>query len=133
MSDGGRAAIEGRYNTFAAVTPGLQTAYLDLHPTEDQIVSEATTSQRERLLTQIQAAQPRLIVTLGQAASRVLAHLADLPHLGRLQPDTYGRPIPIALDGSDVTWFPLVHPAVRDPWKTRHNDWLAAGGFKPHL
>lgn len=133
MSAGGQRAIEGRYLDFASATRGLVPAHLDSHPSEGQIVAECISLESERILDQFVTAQPRLVITLGNAAARVMHHLAGLAGTAKLQRQTYGRPRDVVLRGSAARWFPLIHPAARDPWPSYHETWLDGGGFKPFL
>jgi len=128
-SAGGKAAIEARYNRFAADHPPLQPADLSDHPTENQIVDEALATQRDRLSQQIAAAGPQILVTLGNAAARVINHLASQPDSGKLRLEGYGTPRSIAVCGRRLTWFPLAHPAAPAPYQAQHDSWLDNGGF----
>lgn len=53
----------------------------------------------------------RVIVTLGNAALRVLAALMDdTPSLAKVSVDRYGEPRGIAISGFESMWHPLAHP-----------------------
>ena len=130
LSTGAAARLADTYERMAATTTGLQSAQLEEHPSETQIVHEAIRAQSTRLANQIAAAQPRLLVTLGNAAARVVNKLANNNGRGSLNPDTYGRPVDVTILGTPTRWIALVHPATPTVWQTRHQEWLDGGGFR---
>jgi hypothetical protein len=86
----GEERVSDTYAPFAA-QHGLPTANLPRHPNENEIVKEAQDLHTARLIREIQAVQPDKIVTLGNAALRVLRHLlaptsGPTPH--QLSPDS---------------------------------------------
>lgn len=132
MSEGGQAAIEQRYNAFATSHPPLQPVTgLGRHPSESQIVTEALDDHQVRIAQQIAAAKPSRLITLGDAAARVIAAMSDRPGTGKISTAPYGLPRQIHIANMDVTWFALIHPAARGTWQQAHNDWLDRGGFTP--
>ena len=129
MSDGGRAAIETRYNPFAKSHPPLQFADLQAHPSEPEIVRETLSLHRNRLIAQLHAAQPSRLITLGDAAAQVIAELADWSGSGKVSTTPYGHPRQVKIGMVRVLWFALVHPAARGKWQPTHDDWLGRAGF----
>lgn len=69
-------------------------------------------------------------MTLGNAASRVVAALSESGESGKLEPDGYGQPRSVSISGTDVTWIALVHPATPAVWQERHRQWLVEGAFR---
>ena len=128
MSKGGQDAIESRYHPFANDND-LPRAVLATHPSEGQIVSETLNEQRDRLATQIAAARPDRLVTLGDAAARVVAKMADWGGTGKVSDGVYGEPRRIRVVDTEVSWYALVHPAARGDWQPAHQSWLETGGF----
>jgi uracil-DNA glycosylase len=111
---------------YAPVVEALGAPRADLapHPSEDQIVDEALSEHTNRLSAQILAAHPALIVTLGNAAARVLAGLGGQTGRGfALTPATYGRERNIVLGQRTFRWQALVHPATPKAWADRHSTW----------
>lgn len=130
LSTGAAARLEDTYEAFAQKSSNLPSADLQPHPSETQIVQEALDTQVERLQSQIGAARPSVIVTLGNAASRVIATLAGTTDSGRLVEAGYGHPSSVTISSVNVSWIALVHPATPAVWQERHSTWLANGGFK---
>jgi hypothetical protein len=99
------------------------------HPSENDIVRIALNDHRERVIDEIREASPRLVVSLGNAALRVLAALsgcADSPR--KLSPDAtaYGKRLNATAGGATFEWIPLAHPASPAPYQRAHATWLAA-------
>lgn len=129
ISDAGRRAINERYVPFAAQDSKLQPPVLSPHPSEGAIVREALDYQQHRIAGQVKAAKPDRVVTLGDAAARVVAAMSDWRGSGKLSTTTYGVPRVITLAGVPVRWFALIHPAARGEWQKKHQGWLKVGGF----
>lgn len=117
LSIGAARRIADTYDPYAATDPRLRPADLAPHPTESQIVSEALAGNATRLRTQIAAARPGLIVTLGDAAARVIAALSDYDGPGTLKADTYAVPNKTGVAGLTATWLAVVHPATPQVWR----------------
>ncbi len=123
-SAGVATAIADRFVlTMAASTrpaPKLET-----HPSENQIVADATERTRlAELWAEFALAQPQVVITLGNAAARVLRKLLDLDTgPTKLRGDGYGDPVSIS---EERLWYPLAHPGVirRAPWKGIHGHWV---------
>jgi hypothetical protein len=129
VSDAGQEAIDERYLPFAAENPRLQPPVLSSHPSEGAIVREALNDQKGRIAAQVAAATPAHVVTLGDAAARVVAAMSEWQGTGKLSTTPYGVPRDITLAGVPVRWSALIHPAARGEWQERHQKWLDAGGF----
>jgi hypothetical protein len=128
-SVGGAARILDTYAPFAEQN-GLPAANVEPHPGESDIVKAALVHHRERLLHEQEVAQPEIVVTLGNAALRVLRELAvveakDDPGKA-LRPDaaTYGRPRPVRLGSRTAEWVPLAHPAAPAAYQQAHAGWV---------
>lgn len=128
FSRGQEEVVTGKFEPFAqklglpwtGVPPSLR------HPEEDQIVTEARNLHLKRLMNELRLAQPRIVVTLGNAALRVFASLAGLSTPEALKPDKdYGAVIPAMVAGRQVSWIPLMHPGQRSKeWQAVHARWV---------
>lgn len=125
LSTGASTRLNDTYEPLASKTAELESADLQRHPSEAQIVREVLSTQRERLTGQVAAARPKVIVTLGNAASRVISNLAGVPGSGTLTTDGYGTPSKVSIAGIDLSWVALVHPATPPVWQERHQAWLS--------
>jgi uracil-DNA glycosylase len=110
---------------------GLSTPNMDLTPTgESSIVWEARQGHLGRLSRELDTARPELIVTLGNAALRVLRLLVEIDSgdPGTALAETkYGAEVRARLGARPVRWLPLVHPrsGERIPkWRQIHMRWL---------
>lgn len=130
LSGGALARLNDTYEPFARETRGLPSADLLSHPSEAQIVREALKCQSERLTEQIAAARPRVLVTLGNAASRVIASLGQTGKTGKIAAEKYGEPSNADIAGAQLTWIALVHPATPAVWQERHREWIAGTPFR---
>jgi uracil-DNA glycosylase len=129
LSVGAANRISDTYQPFAQATPRLEPADLAPHPGESHIVQEALSTQTGRLTNQLSSAQPKILVTLGNAASRIVTALAGLTGSGKLTTDAYATPQEVKIGGTSCTWIAAVHPATPAVWQSRHAAWLANGGF----
>ena len=126
-------ALDGRirdtYNPFAE-RAGLPLANLLQPPEEDQIVAEALEKQRPRLTGELSAANPELVITLGNAAFRVFQRLVDAVE-GEPGEElsagvhAYGKKFKVKLGARAVDWLPLAHPHSPNPYKKAHTAWLS--------
>lgn len=103
----------------------------DPHPAEDEIVRIAIEGHLSRLMSELAASRPVAIVTLGNAALRVLRELLDsseaLPR--RLAADqSYGTAFDVTIDGRGVKWVPLAHPAAPKAYQVEHEKWVENSG-----
>ncbi|WP_148232251.1 uracil-DNA glycosylase family protein [Janibacter sp. HTCC2649] len=116
------------YAPFAVATSAPKASLL-AHPSENEIVHEALDQHAERIRAQIDAAQPQAIITLGNAAARVLAALNGASgRSGVLNAETYGQPRPLAGVAPGARWHALIHPAAPAFWQSRHDEFLSARG-----
>ncbi len=119
-------ALAERFAPFAD-SIGLDQPVLAAHPSEGDIVRVALADHAQRLTDAIVAAQPTIVVTLGNAALRVVRDLADVPADAPKKLEavrgTYGRRVPIELEGHAATWYPLAHPASPKPFRDQHGMW----------
>ena len=127
--DGARALTE-RFAPFAAAH-NVEGGRLPAHPSEGQIVAIATAQHGERLVEELAAAAPRYVITLGNAALRVMRNtvmsLVESPKSLNTHPGLYGKSIPIALGDHQMAWFPLAHPAAPKQYQGVHKM------FRPRL
>ena len=108
------------------------------HPSEDTIVYEVLSKHLPTLREEVEAVEPDLVVTLGNAASRVfsgyLTHRNEnrdpalLPTEGKervLSVRGYWRRLSVRLwSMREANWLPLAHPAAPRPYQTAHLTWL---------
>ncbi len=116
-------------DTYRAASLELPAARLRSHPSEGQIVAEALNDHRQRLLDELTAAQPAVVVTLGNAALSVLGALAanatPLPKRLTLSPESYGQRIDLTIAGlTTVGLFALAHPGAPASYKALHQSWI---------
>jgi hypothetical protein len=104
---------------------GAPPADLGPHPSEREIAQEAISEHGARLARQVLAADPDVVVTLGNAAARVIAALGSRPGQSVLRPDSYGEDRHVMLGGRSFCWIALVHPATPREWADRHRAWIA--------
>lgn len=105
---------------------GLPRVDLPRHPSEGEIVAQAR-ENHERLGGQLAASGATTLITLGNAAARVVAELGGQPG-GALERDSYQEVRSIDVGGRVYAWHALVHPAVRPPWTETHRAWVEARG-----
>jgi uracil-DNA glycosylase len=100
------------------------------HPNESAIVRDAISAHSERLLTELYTARPDCVVTLGNAALRVLGKLADVPNTAprklSAQGTDYGRSLTIRVHGRAIQWLPLAHPAAPQAYQVAHRAWVSS-------
>jgi len=122
-SAGGARRIADTYAPFA-VAYGLPAAVLPEHPSESVIV-RAAARELERLRAELRTASPGVVVTLGNAALRVLRQIVDgeLPQRLRSDAETYGKPLPARFEGQAFEVLPLAHPAAPTRYQDAHARW----------
>jgi hypothetical protein len=125
-SDAVARAIEERFAPFCE-RHDLERSRLAAHPSESGIVKEALDSHAARLRSELSTAQPELIVTLGNAALRVVCSLADgdpsLP--GKLAiNDKYGERHVVSIDKRPCDVLPLAHPGAPERYQDTHSMWV---------
>ncbi len=97
---------------------------LPSHPSEDQIVGNA---QLDRLRTELASCLSRLIITLGNAALRVLVNFIEgSAPIRKLAADSsYGQRFVVRIAGSSsIELLPLAHPGARGDYPLAHANWL---------
>lgn len=119
-------------DTYDPVASALGLPECTLQPvpaSESAIVREAREGHLERLRGELRASGASKVVTLGNAALRVLREVVDVPAqegLSRLSHDGYGTSLRAAFEGHSIEWIPLVHPRYgeRHPeWAATHHKW----------
>lgn len=130
MSDGVEGVVTGE-GVYAALAEELGLPAVDMrqHPSENAIVAGAE-SQHDRLRRQVEASGASTIVTLGNAAARVVAAMSGQAG-GALDETTYEEPRLATIGDRNLTWHALVHPAVRAPWVERHDQWILGRRTEP--
>jgi uracil-DNA glycosylase len=126
-STGVARRLEDRYQRVVAEL-GAPTANLGHHPSENNIVQEALAEHSQRLVAQVSAAKPELVITLGNAAARVLGALSGSPAGATLHVDTYGKDRHIRIAEVSCRWQALIHPAAPHIWQRRHEEWRRLAG-----
>lgn len=117
--------LSDTYGPFATAL-GLPAASLPPHPGETEIVQEALTHHTARLRAELGTARPELVVTLGNAALRVLGAIVDIEGRSapsKLRVEEYGKEIGIRVAGRSMRWLPLAHPAAPKRWQEVHEGW----------
>ena len=128
-SDDGAARVADTYQPFAEGA-GLPPARLAGHPSEDAIVEQGVRLHRGRLLRELSQAAPDVVVTLGNAALRVMRLTAaqnDGPAKLLADP-SYGRERTLTVGGRRIRWLPLAHPASPSAYKDAHARWRRVRG-----
>ncbi len=113
----------------AMMANGIPAPSHRAHPSENEIVREAIGVHSNRLRAELVAARPRIVVTLGNAALRVLAALGGGGQVPRkLTPVSglYGKPLGGRIEGLRFEWLPLAHPASPALYQRAHREWAAA-------
>jgi uracil-DNA glycosylase len=112
---------------------GWTSSVISPHPDEDAIVAEALDTHRDRLISELAAAMPETVVTLGNAALRVFRALAlnaseELPiDLSKLT--KYGNRFKVRLgENRYAEWLPLAHPASPPKYQRAHKGWIKTFG-----
>ena len=125
------ARLSDSYDPFARFR-GLPASFVFSRPSENAVVQEALAFQKERLKAELEAAAPELIITLGNAALRVMDRLVEAPR-GVAVPSQlsaqsldYGRRLAVRHGGRLVEWLPLAHPGTPKVYRRAHEDWVAA-------
>jgi hypothetical protein len=126
MSRGVEQALQQRFARFAEAA-GLRPPVLPAHPDERAIVGLALGLHADRLRAEFAEAAPEVVLTLGNAALRVLRTVLDAREPpARLSPAGYGRPT-VARAGSRVLrWYALAHPGAMSKlgrWQDAHRSW----------
>jgi uracil-DNA glycosylase len=111
-STGGAAALSTVYVPFASQV-GIARADVAPDPSEAQIVAESTSSHLRRLASELEACRPDIVITLGNAALRVMRQFIREPtELTKLVPGNNYAHDSIQVGERTCRWLPLVHPAA---------------------
>jgi hypothetical protein len=109
---------------------GLPAVVMEAAPVgEATVVREVKRSQLCRLSAELDAARPEVVITLGNAALRVLRLLVEIDSGDpgpALREESYGREAIVRHSGGRARWLPLVHPrpGERTPkWREIHSRW----------
>lgn len=120
-------------DTYEPVTAalGLPAATVPQVPRgESGLVREAREGHLDRLRAELEFCAPETVITLGNAALRVFALIADDPGApSALASTDYGAVRKARVANRTVDWLPLVHPrsGERTPrWADTHRRWKAA-------
>jgi hypothetical protein len=125
-----KRALDERFDDFAE-RAGIDRPDLTPHPSEAEIVREAKRDHLDRLRRELHDARPLLVVTLGNAALRVMREIVATPDgaPSRLNADLYGNAISTQFERRTIPWFPLAHPASPPAYQDAHLLWEAGTGF----
>lgn len=124
-STGVAARLADTYEPFGRAH-GLPRAVLPPHPDENDIVREARAGHVDRRRRELRAAAPELIVTLGNAALRVVLDLVEVEGApARLSVASYATRFACRFEGRSVAWLPLAHPAAPAVYQDAHVRWRA--------
>lgn len=105
---------------------GWPAWHLRPHPSEDDVVHESGSWHKDRLRAELVTCQPELVVSLGNAALRVVGTLLSAgPE--RLEVVGYGERLNVGLAGRAVEWLPLAHPAAPQRYQDAHREWVQRG------
>lgn len=120
-------AMAERYDSFAR-SHGLPVHQLPDRPPTDQLIRRAVHDEGPRLVDELLSSGAPLLITLGNEALAVAAHLLTGNVPDRLVPDDdYGRRYRTALRGRPVELLPLVHPGQRSArWTQAHQRWISS-------
>ena len=144
LSSGGLAAVDREYRPRMSEL-GLPEVTVRARPTEMELVAEAVSDHGDRLIGEVEEAQPMDVITLGQEALAALWGAGVRP----LQPGvtdtalnarTYGRRLAAKTPGGhEFVVHPLAHPGFlftnrggvhpgRDLYRKLHAAWATSGG-----
>jgi uracil-DNA glycosylase len=130
LSNGAHKALDDTYDS-ARARYGWPVWHLRGHPSEDEVARESMSWHTDRLRAELAACQPELVVSLGNAALRVMGALLSADP-ERLEVDDYGERLNVGLGGRAVEWLPLAHPAAPQRYQEAHRDWMVRAGSAGH-
>lgn len=123
-----RAAMEAAYAPFAAAR-GLPPVSLPGRPADAALVRMAVAEEGGELMAQVRASEADLVVTLGQPAADVLAHLSAIDRVVLRRDSGYGSVRRLRIGHAAVNWLPLKHPGQRSSvWQEHHQAWARSLG-----
>lgn len=120
-------------DTYArwAASVGAPSATLPPHPSEEEIVRGALRDHRSRLERELDAASPETIVTLGNAALRVIREIVGDDGPSTLTVDGYGSERTVRRNARTIRWLPLAHPAAPFRYQVAHAAWVTRQSERP--
>lgn len=130
LSDGAAKRIEDTFGPWADAA-GLARPRIEPHPEESDIWQEALRDHRGRLERELSTARPETVITLGNAALRVLRELVGDAGPRRLAVAGYGTERVVRFNGRAIRWLPLAHPAAPAPYPAAHAAWASAVARRP--
>lgn len=110
----------------ANLLPAEIPAWLDI----DEIAGWGLMHRRDALRREILESEAELVITLGEAARRVVAGVADVASGGvcvRLEEKMtgYGEPGRLEIGARSMRWLALIHPGQNKPgWKEQRRRWI---------
>lgn len=115
-------------NTYTPFSRGndLPEAVLPKHPSESEIV-KAAEAELDRLRAELRAAWPKRVVTLGNAALRVLRRLVDGLRKKLSADASYGTAVAVRFEDQKFEVLALAHPAAPKPYQEAHARWVQRG------
>ena len=127
-------AIHEEYNPIAQAM-GFSRCSLPSRIPERELPLKAAERFGLRLLEELSAADPPLVITLGREVWSTLMHIEPLrarPPVGNFDglksSDDYGSLGDVLVSGRRVPWLPLVHPGLLgrpSEWEMLHATWAA--------
>ena len=115
VSRGGASAIAASYRPAAAAL-GLPDVHLPERPAPHDLVALAARDHRDRIVAELEEAQPEHVLTIGEEPLAALWEvgvepLGGGPRLAKLSAAAYGRRLAIVLpNGHRCLLHPLAHP-----------------------
>lgn len=122
LSSGARKALDDTYDC-ARARYGWPAWNLREHASEDEVARESLSWHTDRLRGELRACQPELVVSLGNAALRVLGKLLSAGP-DRIEVAGYGTRLNVGLGGRAIEWLPLAHPAAPQRYQEAHQGWI---------
>ena len=117
-------AVNERYQPVA-LEAGLPEAHLAPRLRDRALVELAVEVHRERLLHELSVVVPDVVVTLGNAALRVLRGITEATGGGKLHHDArYGVEQPLVIRNRKAVWLALTHHEGAPIFAEAHARWL---------
>jgi hypothetical protein len=110
-------AIATEFDGIAAELGHSQSS-LPRRPSPKALVEMAITEFKQRLVSDLEAADAPAVITLGDEVLQVLRRIPELApappadSLADLYPNRYGEEGTLRVNGRTVRWLPLVHPGL---------------------
>lgn len=127
-SDGLKKRLQDTYHLVAEIF-NLANAKLPPHPDENQIVQLSLKNHASRIKNQLNIAKPDLIITLGNAALRVISSLItsgpEIPKSLSPNQELYGKKYyGIQIENTNFSLLPIAHPAAPPAYQDAHKSWM---------